>query len=792
MFLFLSFLAAAQALAGAEQAQTPIHSNVTSGATIQPATIPIAPLASSNFPDCVNGPLKNNTVCDTSKDAVTRAKALVAAMTTTELIHNSVHQADGVDRLGLPPYNWWSEALHGVAWTGPGVSFSGSGDFSYATSFPMPIVLGAAFDDELVKSVASTISTEARAFSNAARAGLDWFAPNINPWRDPRWGRGQECPGEDAFHSGQYVYQLIDGFQGGINPQPYIKNIAVCKHWAGYDMDDWDGIIQREFDAIITPQELSEYFVRPFQSCVRDAKVNAVMCSYNSLNGVPTCADPYILDDILVGYYGLSEDSWRVSDCDAVQSIFENHNYTSSYQAAAAVAIKAGTDLNCGSIYYNYLQTAIDEGLVERSDIEKAMVRLYASLVRLGYFDPPESQPYRQISWKQVGTPAAEKLAYTVAAEGLVLLKNDGTLPLKKSLKKMAIVGPWGNATDQMQGNYYGVPPFLITPALGASAAGYEVDFVPGMSSVTDTSTGGFADAITAAKAADVVVFIGGIDDSVEAEGLDRTTIDWPGVQLELIQQLAAVGKPFVVVQCGAGQVDDSWLLSSKKVGAILWAGYPGQSGGTAIFDIVSGKVAPAGRLPLMQYPADYVNEVPMTDMNLRPNNATGNPGRTYQWYTGTPVIDYGFGLHYTKFALKWQTRPASVYDISALVTSARGAAHLDLGVFDTFGINVHNTGKTASDFVVLLFAKTTAGPGPFPNKSLIGYTRVHALGAGSAAVGRISVTLGSIARADESGNLWLYPGDYTLSVDVPESLTHRFVLTGEAVQLSQFPVAPK
>ncbi|KAK7005714.1 glycoside hydrolase family 3 protein [Favolaschia claudopus] len=780
----LSLLVLAVAANGA--AATLVHSNVTISGPNTDAS-QVTPFV-YGFPDCVNGPLKDNAVCDPTKDPITRAKAVVSLFTTAELIANSVHQSDGVARLGLPPYNWWSEASHGVAWTGPGVIFADSGPFSYATSFPQPIVLGAAFDDTLTKSVATVISTEARAFNNAQRAGLDYFTPNINPWRDPRWGRGQETPGEDAFHTATYVYHLVDGFQGGIDPEPYVKVIADCKHFAAYDLDDWGGVIQRQFNAIVSTQEMSEYFLKPFQSCVRDAKVMSVMCSYNSVNGVPACADKYLLQTVLRDYWKFGDDRWVVSDCDAVQSIFDEHNYTTSYQAAAAVAIKAGTDINCGSIYYNYLQTALNESLVVRADIEKTLVRQYASLVRLGYFDSPDKQPYRQLSWDDVSTPASEKLAYTVAAEGFVLLKNDGTLPLKKNLKKMALIGPWANATEDMQGNYYGTAPFLISPLMGATAAGYSVQYVPGVSSVLDTSNEGFAAAVEAAKAADVVVFAGGIDESVEAEGLDRTTIVWPGAQLDLIKALADIGKPFIVLQFGAGQVDNSWLLSSKAVNGIVWTGYPGQAGGTAIFDILTGKVAPAGRLPLMQYPANYVSQIGMLDMQLRPNKATGNPGRTYQWYTGKPVVEYGFGLHYTTFALSWHTQPAVLYDIGKLVANARSAPHLDLGTFDTFGVTVRNTGHTTSDFVALLFVKTTAGPPPFPNKALIGYTRVHSVGAGSAATARISVALNQIARTDKGGNAWIYPGAYTLSLDVPEQITHRFVLIGAPAQLTHFP----
>ncbi|KAJ7879522.1 glycoside hydrolase family 3 protein [Mycena olivaceomarginata] len=662
------------------------------------------------FPDCVNGPLASNPVCDTTKDPVTRAKALIGRFNTTELIANTVNGSPGVARLGLPPYEWWNEALHGLV-NKHGISFAASGNFSFATSFPQPILLGAAFNDPLVKSVASTISTEARAFNNVGRAGLDFWTPNINPFRDPRWGRGQETPGEDPFHVSQYVLNLIDGLQGGIDPEPYFKVMADCKHLAGYDLEASGGVSRHAFNAIITTQELSEYYLPSFQSCVRDAKVASVMCSYNSLNGPPACADSYLLQTILRDYWGFGDDRWVVSDCDAVSDIFATHNFTSSIEAAAAAALKAGTD-------------PVMKNLITDSDISSALVHQYAGLVRAGYFDPADVQPYRQLGWSDVSTSAAQTLAYTVAAEGMVLLKNSGnTLPLKPGLK-IALIGPSGNATVAMQGNYFGTPPFLISPLAGAVAAGYSVTFVQG-TTISGTDTSGFAGAMAAAEAADVIVYAGGIDNTVEAESLDRTSIVWPGVQLNLVQSLATVGKPLVVVQFGGGQVDNT-VFKVK-----LW-GYPGQSGGTALFDIISGK-----------YPATYTSHVAMTDMNLRPNTTTGNPGRTYKWYSGQTVYPFGAGLHYTTLSLAFQTTPAATYSIATLVANAQSAPFLDLGVFDVFNLNVHNTGTVASDFVSLLFVTSTAGPAPHPLKELISYSRVHAVAAGATATTQLKVTLG-------------------------------------------------
>jgi len=279
---------------------------------------------------------------------------------------------------------------HGVAGS-PGVSFAPSGQFSSATSFPQPIGLGATFDMDLIKAVATVISTEARAFNNAGRAGLDFFTPNINPFKDPRWGRGQETPGEDPFHVSQYVFNLIDGLQGGIDPRPYFKIAADCKHFAAYDLESWQGTDRFHFDAEVTIQDLSEYYLPSFQSCVRDAKVASVMCSYNSVNGVPACGNSYLLQDILREFWGFNDDRWVTSDCGAIDNIFTTHNFTSSLAEAAAVALKAGTDVDCGSTYSTNLPTALNQSLVTRNDLEKALTRQYTSLMRRVFLFEPST-----------------------------------------------------------------------------------------------------------------------------------------------------------------------------------------------------------------------------------------------------------------------------------------------------------------------------------------------------------------------------------------------------------------
>ncbi|KAG7094154.1 hypothetical protein E1B28_007766 [Marasmius oreades] len=739
------------------------------------------------FPDCVNGPLAKNLVCDPTAASIDRARALANELTVPELIQNTVNQSPGVSRLGLPPYNWWSEALHGVAGS-PGVSFAPFGsEFGSATSFPAPITLGAAFDDELVNAAATVISTECRAFNNVNRSGLDYFTPNVNPFKDPRWGRGQETPGEDPFHIAQYVLQYVTGLQGGVAPKPYVKVMADCKHWAAYDLEDTpSGITRHTFDAQVSQQDLAEYYSPPFQSCVRDAKVGSIMCSYNAVNGVPSCANRFLLQDLVRDLWELGEEQWIVSDCGAVDDIFDTHHFTNTIVNATAVALRAGTDIECGNAYSQNLQTALNQSLVSEADLRQSLTRQFNSLVRLGYFDPPGQQPYRQLAWTDVNTPQAQQLAYQAAVEGIVLLKNDGVLPLKSSVKKVAVIGPWGNATNQMQSNYNGVAPFLITPLKAFQNAGFNVTFTQG-TNINTNSNSGFSAALSAARQADVVFYLGGIDGSIEGESRDRSNISWPGNQLDLVSQLAGVGKPLVVLQMGGGQIDSSSLKANAKVNALIWGGYPGQSGGAALVDIITGKQAPAGRLPLTQYPASYINQVAFTDMALRPSATS--PGRTYKWYTGEAVFQFGFGLHYTTFNFTWGTG-AGTYNIQTLVSAAQasGVTHVDLGTLDTFKVSVRNTGKVTSDYVALLFSRTNAGPSPAPLKELVSYSRVKGIQAGQSATAELKVTLGAIARTDEEGNRVLYPGTYELQLDTGSVIKKTITLTGTEAKLIAWP----
>jgi len=530
------------------------------------------------------------------------------------------------------------------------------------------------------------------------------------------------------------------------------------------------------------------------------------MCSYNALNGVPTCADPWLLGDVLREHWGwTNEQQWVTSDCDAVQNIFLPHKYNSTREESVAQALIAGTDIDCGTYYQAHLPKAYAQGLFNISTLDQALVRQYSSLVRLGYFDGL-AVPYRNLTFADVNTPHAQQLAYRAAVEGITMLKNDGTLPLKiTSDMTIALIGDWANATTQMQGNYAGIAPYLHGPYYAAQQTGAKILLanVPGGQGdpTTDSwlpvvSPGGYLDQ------ADILIYAGGIDNSVESEGMDRHNIDWTGAQLDMIGQMAMKGKPMVVMQMGGGQIDSSPIANNPNVSALLWGGYPGQDGGVALFDIIQGKAAPAGRLSTTQYPSDYISLVPMTDMTLRPDASTGNPGRTYQWYTGTPVFQYGFGLHYTNFTASFANNAtpsygagsagnsSTTYSISDLVSGCN-EKYEDRCAFKSFPVNVENTGSVTSDYVTLGFLTGCHGPEPYPIKRLVNYQRLHNITAGSTQTATLNLTLGSLARVDDYGNTVLYPGDYALMIDLEPLAMVNFTLTGDAYTLDHWPQPP-
>lgn len=762
--------------------QTYVNYTTKSQPDLYPQTLAFLNIS---FPDCVNGPLKDNIVCNTSAHYADRAKGLIALFTLEELINNTQNSGPGVPRLGLPPYEVWSEALHGL----DRANFTKSGDqWGWATSFPQPILSMAGLNRTLINQIAGIIGTQARAFNNVHRYGLDAYAPNINGFRSPLWGRGQETPGEDAnLLTASYAYEYITGLQGGVDPD-HLKVVATAKHFAGYDLENWDNHSRLGFDAKITQQDLSEYFTPQFLAAARYAKVHSLMCSYNAVNGVPSCSNSFFLQTLLRDSWDFPEYGYVSSDCDAVYNVFNPHDYASNQSAAAADSLKAGTDIDCGQTYPWHLNQSFIEGSVTRSEIERSLIRLYSNLVQLDYFDGNQSE-YRQLGWSDVLKTDAWNISYEAAVGGIVLLKNDGMLPLSKKVKSIALVGPWANATKQMQGNYFGTAPYLTSPLQAATEAGLKVNYALG-TNISGTTTEGFSEALSAANQSDAIVYLGGIDNTVEAEGMDRMNLTWPGNQLDLIQKLGDTGKPLVVLQMGGGQVDSSSLKDNCKVNALLWGGYPGQSGGKAIFDILMGHRSPAGRLVTTQYPAEYATQFPATDMNLRPNGS--NPGQTYMWYTGTPVYEFGYGIFYTSFEESAKEHGAMSFNISDIISAPRSPdyQYSELVPFMNSTATVKNTGKIASPYTAMLFANTTdAGPGPYPNKWLVGYDRLATIEPGKSADRIIPVPIGAMTRVDKNGNRVIYPGNYQLALNVDRSIVWDIKLTGNAVTIENWPL---
>jgi beta-D-xylosidase 4 len=644
----------------------------------------------------------------------------------------------------------------------------------------MPILMAATFDDDLIEKVGTLIGTEARAFGNGNHSGIDFWTPNINPFKDPRWGRGSETPGEDALRLKGYVAALLRGLEGD---KAQRRIIATCKHYAANDLESWNGVTRHDFDAKISMQDLAEYYLQPFQQCARDSKVGSFMCSYNSVNGVPACANKYLLQTILREHWNwTSENQYVTSDCEAVQDISLNHHYASTNAAGTALAFNAGTDSSCEYASSSDIPGAWQSKQLTEATVDRALRRLYEGLVRAGYFDGAKAL-YASLGWSDVNTPQAQQLALQATVDGIVMLKNDGTLPLKlDSRSNVAMIGFWANDSTKLQGGYSGKAPYLRTPVYAAQQMGLTPNVATGpVQQATSANDNWTANALAAASKSDYILYFGGLDTSAAAEGVDRTSLEWPSAQLALIKKLSALGKPLIIIQEG-DQLDNTPLLTNKGVSSILWASWPGQDGGPAVMQIISGTKSPAGRLPVTQYPANYT-KLPMTDMTLRPS--TSNPGRTYRWYP-TPVQAFGTGLHYTTFAPTFSNYSA-VFSIQTLLRACKNT-NPDTCSLPGLPVTVHNTGNRTSDYVALVFVAGQAGPKPYPIKSLATYGRVRDVKSGEKKTKVLEWTLGSLARHDEKGNTVLYPGNYTLLLDQPTVEVRSLVLTGEKVVLDVWP----
>ncbi len=811
-----------------------------------------------------------------------RVDDLISRMTLEEKASQLVNQARAIPRLGIPAYNWWNEALHGVARAG------------IATVFPEPIGLAATFHPELIHDMAMVISTEARVKYNIADRkshdheiyrGLTFWSPNINIFRDPRWGRGQETYGEDPYLTGRMGTAFVTGMQG--DDPKYLRTVATPKHFAVHSGPE---PTRHSVDVTVSKHDKEDTYLPAFRAAIVDGKAQSVMCAYNSINGQPACANDFLLKDTLRAAWGFQ--GYVVSDCDAVADISRGHHFAKDYAEAAAASLKAGTDNDCAdfsqptqdsSDYQRYID-AVKQGLMSEKDVDVSLRRLFTARMKLGMFDPPEMVKYAQTPDSELDSEAHRQLALQAARETMVLLKNNGVLPLKPRFKRIAVVGPLADQIGVLQGNYFGTPSRATTALAGIRKQfpHAKITFAPGTNFLrpvdpipasylstedgrqglkaeyfdnadfsgtpiltrvdstvdydqdkraslppisrfavrwtgflTPDATGAYkigldaaagclwidgklvvdisaprqrapktaviqlekgrkyaikierdlgrglvlkfdwgrleskplGRAVDAAKHADVVIAVVGITSQLEGEemnvevpgfaGGDRTSLDMPKDEEDLLKAVKKTGKPLVVVLMNGSALSVNW--AAKNASAIVEAWYPGEEGGTAIAETLSGANNPAGRLPVTFYTG--IDQLPpFEDYSMK--------GRTYRYFAGKPLYAFGYGLSYAKFA----------YGGLKLSSPAVKAGDM-LGV----DVDVKNVSRRAGDEVVELYLTFPKVPGT-PIRALRGVERVH-LKAGETQRLHFDLSPRDLSSVTEAGDVVVQAGAYALSV---------------------------
>jgi len=691
----------------------------------------------------------------------TRVNDLVSRMTLEEKVLQMQNAAPSIERLGVPAYDWWNEALHGVARAG------------YATVFPQAIGLAATWDTKLMHEVADVISTEARAKhhefvrnnQHARYQGLTFWSPNINIFRDPRWGRGQETYGEDPYLTARLGVEFVKGLQG--NDPRYFKVIATPKHYAVHSGPEPE---RHGFDAKAYERDLRETYLPAFRATIVEGKAYSVMCAYNRTNEEPCCANKKLMTDILRGEWGFN--GYVVSDCGAIRDIWEGHKFVKTEAEASALAVRAGTDLTCGKEYVTLLQ-AVKQGLITEAGIDTAVKRLMTARFRLGMFDPPEMVRYARIPFSENDTPAHRQLALQSARESIVLLKNaNGTLPLRKDLKSIAVIGPNADAPEVLWGNYNGRPSRLITPLAGiksAVSANTKVVYAAGSTLAGESRQAMIEEAVKAAREADASVLVLGLSARLEGEemkvevpgfrGGDRTDISLPAAQEALLKAVVATGKPVVVVLLSGSALAVNW--ANDHASAILQAWYPGGEGGVALADVLFGDYNPAGRLPVTFYKS--VDQLPpFTDYSMQ--------GRTYRYFKGEPLYRFGYGLSYTKFAYS-----------NLRVKSAK------IGESVKVTVDVTNAGERDGDEVVQLYLSDVAASAPVPIRTLVGFERISLRPREKRTV-TFTITPRQMSLIDNDGKRVIEPGEFRVHIggNQTSGLNDPFKVSGKLTELAE------
>jgi beta-glucosidase len=634
-----------------------------------------------------------------------RVHALISRLTPEEKVYQMMNNSPAIPRLHVPEYDWWNESLHGVARSG------------IATVFPQPIGMAATFNDSLVHQVADAISDEARAMYNAAMkkdyharfGGLTFWTPNINIFRDPRWGRGQETYGEDPFLTARMGVALVTGLQG--NDPRYLKVAACAKHFAVHSGPER---LRHRFDAEVSQHDLWDTYLPAFHALV-DAKVEAVMCAYNRTNGEACCANTYLLDDVLRGQWGFK--GHIVSDCDAIADIYDGHKMVSSKTGAAALALQRGVNLNCGDTYLA-LTDALKQNLVTEALIDSSLATLLRTRFKLGLFDPAGSNPYDRIPVTVINSSEHRMLARKVAEQSVVLLKNNGALPLSNGLKKYYVTGPNAASTDILLGNYYGVNPQLVTILEGLAAQvqpGSQMTYRQGV--LLDRNNVNPIDwASGESRTADATICVMGISgmlEGEEGESLaspsygDRLDYNLPAAQIDYLRKLKAGNKnPVIAVITGGSPMNLAEVQELADAVLLVW--YPGEEGGSVVADILFGKISPSGKLPVT-FPRSYDQLPPYEDYSMK--------GRTYRYMRAEPLFPFGFGLSYTTFAYsnlqvsKKKIRRGDSVTASVTLTNTGKYASRSDEVVELY-ITHENAGDSAALFALKGFRRVSLAPG--------------------------------------------------------------------------------
>ena len=688
----------------------------------------------------------------TREHAQKLAEELVARMTVEERAGQLRFDAPAIERLGVPAYNWWNEALHGVARGGT------------ATVFPQAIGMAAMFDDELMETIADAISTEARAKYNALSArgdrdiyhGLTMWSPNVNIFRDPRWGRGHETYGEDPYLTSRLGKAFVRGLQGRGDT---MKTAACAKHFAVHSGPE---ALRHSFNAVASEKDMEETYLPAFRALVREAGVEAVMGAYNRTNGEPCCANPALMEK-LRGEWGFA--GHFVSDCWAIRDFHENHMVTARPVESVTKALKAGCDLNCGCTY-EHVMDAYELGMISEEDITRSAVRLFTTRFLLGTLGD-EGSEYDAIPYGVVECPEHQALSHRAALRSCVLLKNDGLLPLAPAkCGTIGVIGPNADSRSALIGNYHGTASRYVTVLEGiqdmvggtnrilySQGCALKDDRVEQLALAGDR----LAEAVVVAENSDTVVLVLGLDETLEGEegdtgneyfSGDKDDLLLPPTQRKLLDRVLAVGKPTVVLLMAGSSIDLS--VAQERAGAILLTWYPGALGGRAAAELLFGKASPSGKLPVTFYYNEALEEMPsFTDYDMR--------GRTYRYYLGRPLYPFGYGLTYGRCSVK------------AVTADTRRAV-----------VTVRNDGPRDTEDVIELYLRDEGSPHAPPNPVLCGFRRVF-LAAGEQADYEVEIDPNALTVVRDDGVRIPGSGAWTLYAGFggPDGRTEE--LTGAA-----------